>query len=338
MKNRREFIKISALGSMAMISGTACSGTTETDESSAVIAGSGSKPIVVSTWKHGLEANAAAWKVLSKGGSALDASEAGVRVTESDPENLSVGLGGLPDREGIVTLDACIMDHKGNCGAVAFLQDIENPISVARKVMEETPHVMLAGEGAYQFAREQGFPKTNLLTEKARLLYEEWLKTSKYETIINRENHDTIGMLAIDSEGNLSGACTTSGMSYKLHGRVGDSPIIGAGLFVDNEVGAACATGVGEAVIRVAGSSVIVEMMRHGKSPQEACEEAVRRIIEKHENIEEMQVAFLALDKQGRVGSASVHCGFSYALKTEDKTELIQAKYKLLECTEIEEA
>jgi len=258
----------------------------------------------------------------------LDAVEQGVKVTESDPENMSVGLGGLPDRDGNVTLDACIMNHKSECGAVAFLKHIENPISVARKVMEDTPHVMLAGEGALEFALEKGFKKTNLLTEKAKEAWENWLKESEYQPVINSENHDTIGMLAIDEEGNLSGACTTSGMAYKLHGRVGDSPIIGAGLFVDNEIGAACATGVGEAVIRTAGSAIVVELMRHGKTPQEACEEAVARIMQKHDNLENMQVGFIALDKNGNVGCHSVYAGFNIALRDNDNEKMVDATYE----------
>ncbi len=283
--------------------------------------------IVISTWDHGQAANAAAWKILEKKGTALDAVEAGVRVTESDPENQSVGLGGLPDREGKVTLDACIMNHKNECGAVAFLQDIENPISVARKVMEDTPHVMLAGQGAYQFAREKGFPKKNLLTPAAEKAWKKWLETSNYKPVINRENHDTIGLLALDQMGNLSGACTTSGMAYKLHGRVGDSPLIGAGLFVDNEVGAACATGVGEAVIRIAGSAIVVELMRHGRTPQEACKEAVDRILQKHDNIEDLQVGFIALNKKGEYGGFCIHEGFNYALKTKTQNEMLDALF-----------
>ena len=332
MKSRRDFIKISAIGSAAVVVPTACAseepnqeGTSTTNSNEEVVV---TKPIVVSTWNHGLEANAGAWKILEEGGKAIDAVEAGVRVTESDPENMSVGLGGLPDREGNVTLDACIMDENSNCGAVAFLKHIENPISVARKVMDETPHVMLAGEGALQFALEQGFEKTDLLTEKAKEAWEKWLEESEYQPVINSENHDTIGMLAIDEEGNLSGACTTSGMAYKLHGRVGDSPIIGAGLFVDNEVGAACATGVGEAVIRTAGSAIVVELMRSGKTPQEACEEAVARIIAKHDNLENLQVGFIALDKNGNYGCHSVYAGFNIAVKTNEMDEMVDAEYE----------
>lgn len=284
-------------------------------------------PVVVSTWNHGIQANEKALEVLAKGGTALDAVEAGVAVVESDPENTSVGLGGRPDRDGRVTLDACIMDQNSQCGAVAFLEHIENPISVARKVMEETPHVMLVGEGALSFALEQGFEKINLLTPDSEKAWKEWLQDSQYQPQINSENHDTIGMLALDDSGNLSGACTTSGMAYKLNGRVGDSPIIGAGLFLDNEVGACCATGVGEAVIRIAGSAVVVEMMRQGKSPQEACQEAVERIISKHSDLTNMQVGFLALDKSGNAGAYSVYQHFNYALGTETKNEMVDAGF-----------
>ena len=326
MKSRRKFLKITALGTAAVISNPILASENK-EILNKLNSNKITKPIVVSTWNHGMAANEASWKILSKGGTALDAVEAGVRVTESDASNMSVGLGGLPDRDGFVTLDACIMDENNKCGAVAFLQDIENPISVARKVMEDTPHVMLAGEGARQFAFEKGFKKTNLLTEKSKKAWEEWKKKSKYQPIINSENHDTIGQLALDENGNLSGACTTSGMAYKIHGRVGDSPIIGAGLFVDNEVGAACATGMGEAVIRVAGSAIVVELMRNGKTPYEACKEAVERVIKKHSDLKNLQVGFLALNKNGEVGAYSVYAGFNYAVHTKSQNDLIDAKY-----------
>lgn len=288
------------------------------------------KPVVVSTWKHGMEANKAAWEILNNKGTALDAVESGVRVTESDPQNRSVGLGGNPDRDGNVTLDACIMNHESNCGAVAYLQNIENPISVARKVMEDTPHVMIVGKGAEEFAYSKGFEKTDLLTEGARKAWEEWKEKEELKKPeINHENHDTIGMLAIDEEGNLSGACTTSGWAYKLAGRVGDSPLIGAGLFVDNEIGAACATGLGEAVIRIAGSHTVVELMRQGYTPNEACKMAVDRIIKKHKDLEGLQVGFLALNKDGIAGGHSTYYGFNYAYTDNDKNELIDAKYEL---------
>lgn len=326
MKTRRDFIKLSALGSAAVLT-SSCLTSKKENKTKNVISKKITKPIVISTWNHGMEANAAAWTILGKGGNALDAVEAGVRVTESDPNNSSVGLGGLPDRDGKVTLDACIMNFENNCGAVGFLQDIENPISVARKVMEDTQHVMLVGNGAKQFALEKGFKETNLLTENSKKAWEEWKLKSKYQPVINSENHDTIGMLALDEKGNLSGACTTSGMAYKLHGRVGDSPIIGAGLFVDNEVGAACATGMGEAVIRIAGSAIVVELMRNGMSPNEACKEAVNRVIKKHKDLTNLQVGFLALNKNGEAGGYSVYAGFNYALHTNTINELIDAEF-----------
>lgn len=329
MKNRRDFIKIGALGSVAVLTQQACSQPTEEKETIGEDPNKTiNKPIVVSTWSHGQDANKAAWEILKNNGTALDAVEQGVRVTESDPENMSVGLGGLPDRDGNVSLDACIMDHESRCGSVAFLQHIENPISVARKVMEDTPHVMLAGQGALNFAEEKGFKKTNLLTEKAKEKWQEWLVESEYKPVINRENHDTIGMLALDSEGRLSGACTTSGMAYKMHGRVGDSPIIGAGLFVDQEVGAACATGVGEAVIRVAGSAMIVELMRNGMSPEEACKEVVNRIVSKHQSVENLQVGFIALNKYGEYGCYSVYEGFNIALTDQNNEKLVDAAFE----------
>ncbi len=314
MTQRRSFLKKLSLGAISL-------GSFSSIAKAFPFRGKAVKPIVVSTWHHGLAANEAAWKVLSEGGRALDAVESGVRVTEADADNLSVGIGGLPDREGHVTLDACIMDENGNCGSVAFLEGIVHPISVARLVMEKTPHVMLVGEGALQFAKEQGFKTEKLLTAKAEKEWRQWLKTSEYKPVINVENHDTIGLLALDEQGNLSGACTTSGLAYKMRGRVGDSPIIGAGLYVDNEVGAATATGLGEAVIKVCGSHLIVELMRQGLSPQEACETAIKRIA-KQKNSREFQIGFLALNKNGEVGAYSLQPGFDFAQYAEGTNQM----------------
>lgn len=287
-----------------------------------------SKPIVVSTWNFGIEANKEAWKILSANGRSLDAIEKGVQVPEGDPTENTVGLGGLPDREGKVTLDACIMDENANCGAVVCLEHIVHPISVARKVMEDTPHVMLVGDGALQFALEKGFQKENLLTKESEAAWKEWLKTSEYKPIANIENHDTIGMVAMDANDNISGGCTTSGMAYKMRGRVGDSPIIGAGLFVDNEIGAATSTGVGEEVIRIVGSHLVVELMRQGNSPQEACEIAVKRIVKNQpENSKNIQVGFLAINKKGAYGAYALQKGFTYAVYSpEIPNKLFEAK------------
>jgi N4-(beta-N-acetylglucosaminyl)-L-asparaginase len=287
-------------------------------------------PIVLSTWVHGLEANRAAWEILSKGGKAVDAVEHGVRVTEADLANRSVGIGGRPDRDGHVTLDACIMDEKSRCGAVAFMEGIAHPISVARAVMETTQHVMLVGEGAEKFAIENGFEQAKMPIPEVKKDWQNWKKENKdlfKKPIINHENHDTIGMIAMDANGDLSGACTTSGWAYKMHGRVGDSPIIGAGLFVDNEIGAATSTGLGEAIIRVAGSSMVVELMRHGYTPLDACKEVVNRIIKKHSDLTNLQCGFIAIDKKGNIGSYSVYAGFNFALKTATEDKMVDAGF-----------
>ncbi len=337
MFNRRKFIKATAL-STALI---AIDKKSIADEITKSNKNTLNKPIVISTWDFGVAANADAWKVLSKNGRALDAVEQGVWVPEADETNQTVGYGGLPDRDGKVTLDACIMDENGNIGAVLALEHIKHPISVARKVMEKTPHVMLAGNGALQFALEQGFKKENLLTAASEKAWKEWLKTAKYEPVMNIENklydkvapqklpgnqynHDTIGMIAMDAKGNLSGACTTSGMAYKLHGRIGDSPIIGAGLYIDNEVGGATSTGVGEEVIRTVGSFLVVELMRQGYTPEDACKEAVMRIIKKKpETAKNIQVGFLAINKNGEHGAYAIQKGFSYAVCDSQKQDLV---------------
>lgn len=288
------------------------------------------RPIVISTWRHGIEANKAAYEVIQNNGVAIDAVEQGVRVTEADISNRSVGIGGRPDASGHVTLDACIMNHDSTCGSVAYLDGIDHPISVARSVMEKTPHVMLVGKGAKEFALNQGFNKIKTPIKEVKKDWKSWKKEQKAEQKkpeINHENHDTIGLLALDAQGRLSGACTTSGWAYKLPGRVGDSPIIGAGLFVDGDVGAACATGLGEAVIRIAGSHTVVELMRNGMTPQEACKAAVERIINKHNDLTGLQVGFIAIDKNGNYGGYSVYNGFNYAIKTEQEEELIDASY-----------
>ncbi|MBL7472391.1 N(4)-(beta-N-acetylglucosaminyl)-L-asparaginase [Robertkochia sediminum] len=333
---RREFIQNAALSTLAVGTLQACNTAIpeQTKDVPPIPEADGNRsPLVISTWNHGLPANTAAWDILRAGGQALDAVEAGVRTAEANPEVSSVGYGGWPDREGQVTLDACIMDHKSNAGAVAFLQHIKHPISVARKVMEETPHVMLVGEGALQFALDQGFRKEELLTEKALEAYRNWREKSQYKPVINIENHDTISMLALDVRNNIAGACTTSGAAWKMHGRVGDSPLIGSGLFLDNEVGGAAATGLGEAIIKTAGSAMVVELMRNGASPEEACKEVVDRIERIYRNSpdrEYLQVGFIALNKAGGYGSYCLRPGFNYAVQHgEMESTLIDATYKI---------
>ena len=340
MVNRRKFIQASAFTGFASLLAKGIWSMAET----VTVKG---KAVVISTWDAGLRANKAAWDILGKGGRALDAVEKGVMVTESE-QNCCVGLDANPDRDGFVTLDACIMDEFSNCGSVAFLERIKHPVSVARRVMEKTPHVMLVGSGAQQFAVAEGFPlEEQKLSPDAQKNYDNWLKKSEYKPpAINIEskkdhgpfapnklengewNHDTIGMVAMDANGNLSGSCTTSGAGFKMRGRLGDSPIIGAGLFVDNEVGACTATGQGEDVIRVAGSHSVVELMRQGLSPEAACKKIIERIIKiKGAKAKDIQVAFLAVNKKGQVGAFAIHKGFSYAIKTNALEKLVPAKF-----------
>lgn len=356
MVNRRFFLQSSLFSSLALLIGK------KTQAISTVPAVTG-QPVVISTWDTGIAANKGAWEVLSRKGSALDAVEAGVRVTESSI-NCCVGLGANPDRDGIVTLDASIMDHQYNCGSVGALERIKHPISVARRVMEKTPHVILVGQGAQQFAVAEGFPlEPQVLSQDAERAYQEWLKKSEYKPVINIENtkpsgtngpgagagahsggdqdmvaaparlpdgewnHDTIGMVAIDAAGNLSGSVTTSGMGFKMRGRLGDSPIIGAGLYVDNEVGAATSTGQGEDVIRVCGSYMVVEFMRQGMSPEQACKAAVKRIAKiKGEKAKDIQVAFIAINRKGETGAFALQKGFSYAIKSDREERMVPVK------------
>ncbi|MFQ6102822.1 MAG: N(4)-(beta-N-acetylglucosaminyl)-L-asparaginase [Candidatus Glassbacteria bacterium] len=296
-----------------------------------VAKGTRKEPVVISTWKHGFEANEKAYSILTGGGRSLDAVEMGVRVSENDPEVTGVGLGGLPDETGIVTLDASIMSPDGNAGAVGALRNIKNPISVARKVMEETDHVFLVGEGALSFAKAHGFKEEYLLTDASR---ERWLRWKQKMSDVDDwlspvDDHDTIGMVARDSNGDVAGACTTSGLAFKIHGRVGDSPIPGAGMYVANEVGGAAATGRGEAVIKICGSFLVVELMRRGKTPQRACEIAAQRIIDANDGKPDFQVAFIALSSDGEHGAVSIQEGFEFALSKNGKTELLKSKHLL---------
>lgn len=322
MTSRREFLRNSliATGSLALPPMTAASG----DLAGRRVGGKPPHGRVVSTWNFGVGANAAAWPVLARDGSALDAVEAGARWAEADLCNSTVGHCGYPDRDGVLTLDSSIMAGDGRCGAVAALEDIEHPVSVARAVMEHTPYVMLVGDGAQEFAVSQGFPKQPLLTDAARKAWHEWLATSGYRpgteprpdgTLGGAHDHDTLGIVALDGHGALAGACTTSGIAWKMHDRVADSAIIGAGLYVDNDVGAATASGVGEEMIRNAASFLVVELMRQGRSPTEACRGAIERVVHKRPAASKtLQVCFLAINKDGEVGAYALHPGFVYAV------------------------
>ncbi len=311
---RRDFLRSSVLG-LAVPSSLMNADTLKANKNN---------PVICSTWNFGLPANELALKVLDNGGNALDAAEAGARHAESDPENSSVGFGGLPDEKGNVTLDACVMDSTGNAGSVAFLQNIKHPVSVARKIMEETKHVMLVGEGARQFAVSNGFEEINLLTEQSEKDWKKWLKERKEMT--PHETHDTLSVLVQDKMGDLAGACTTSGWAYKMHGRVGDGPIIGAGLFVDNEIGCAAATGLGEEVIKTTGSFLVVELMRQGYDPTKACEEALNRVIKAHNGNPDFQIGYIALRKDGEIGSACLKWSFEYALARGGENKLHKIK------------
>ena len=325
---RRRFIKNASISSLSIAIGSSLNSCSENSSDETKSSKSKTQlPMVVATWDV-KSATAKAWGILINGGTALDAVEQGCRIEEANEKGQSVGKGGLPDRDGNVTLDACIMNAEGNSGSVVYLQNITHAVSVARKVMEDTPHVMLAGKGAENFALAKGFKKENLLTDSSKKAWIKWSKKSQYKPIINIENHDTIGMLSIDQQGNISGACTTSGLAYKMNGRVGDSPIIGAGLFVDNEIGGAVATGLGEEVVKTVGSFLIVELMRQGKTPQQACEEAIRRIVQKpNSNYKNFQVGYIAINKSGEIGSYSIHQWFSITTYQNDKNQTIQSGY-----------
>jgi len=326
MNKRRNFIKKSILGTVGASSLIKCDVPTNSNAQATY-------PRIISTWNHGLSANKEAWKNLMDGKNGISAVEAGVKISEADPKVRSVGYGGFPDREGIVTLDACIMDKNSNCGSVSFLQNIKHPISVARLVMEQTSHVMLSGKGALDFAISKGFEQEELLTKESKKDWIKWKEESKYKPVINIENHDTISMLLIDNNGDLFGACTTSGAAWKMHGRVGDSPIIGAGLFLDNEVGAAAATGLGEAVIRTSGSAMVVELMRQGHPPLEACKLIVDRISKIHRSGPDwdyLQVGFIAINKKGEYAGYSLKKGFDYAVcDNENQNSLLKADYSI---------
>jgi len=326
MNKRRNFIKKSILGTVGASSLIKCDVPTNSNAEATY-------PRIISTWNHGLSANKEAWKNLMDGKNGISAVEAGVKISEADPKVRSVGYGGFPDRDGIVTLDACIMDKNSNCGSVSFLQNIKHPISVARLVMEQTPHVMLSGKGALDFAISKGFEQEELLTKESKKDWIKWKEESKYKPVINIENHDTISMLLIDNNGDLFGACTTSGAAWKMHGRVGDSPIIGAGLFLDNEVGAAAATGLGEAVIRTSGSAMVVELMRQGHPPLEACKLIVDRISKIHRSGPDwdyLQVGFIAINKKGEYAGYSLKKGFDYAVcDNENQNSLLKADYSI---------
>ena len=289
-----------------------------------------SLPCFVSTWPFGKPANDIALGTLQSGKSVLDAVEQGIRSVEADVSNTSVGAGGTPNAAGVVQLDACIMYGPGHqAGSVAGIEGILHPISVARAVMEKTRHVMLVGQGARDFAIENGFEQANLLTDDRRTAWEKWrAEQNKQPAGSKADNHDTIALIGVAADGTVAGGCSTSGLGYKLPGRVGDSPILGSGLYVDNEVGGAGATGTGENVMRYCATFMIVEAMRHGMSPQAACVAAIRRISRRDpRDISELHINFVAIDKQGNVGAAGTDKEFRYAVTDGRSSSIIDAEW-----------
>ena len=318
-QTRRDFLKHTTAAAATFSAGCA------SPQSSAHLAKRG--PLIVSTWGFGKPANELALKVLQGGGSALDAVEQGVRLVETSG-NTSVGLSGKPNAAGVVQLDACIMNGPGHqAGSVAGVEGVVHPISAARLVMEKTPHVMLVGAGAHWFAEQNGLEVRDGQADKAN--YREWLTRQKRPTPgkgDKPENHDTIAQIILDAGGNIAGGCSTSGWSGKVPGRVGDSPIIGGGVYVDNEVGAAGATGLGENVMRYCASYQVVENMRHGMSPTEACAEAIRRIARTDPQGMDLAINFIAIDKHGKFGAAGTQANFPYSVTTPTFSEVRKGK------------
>ena len=322
--SRRKFISRSAV---AFAGGTVLSRATGAPAPSLPEL-SARAPVFVSTWPFGLPANLAALAVLKRGGSGLDALEQGIWVVESDPDNASVGLGGIPNAAGIVQLDACIMSGPGHgAGSVGAVSGFRHPISIARRVMETTRHVMLVGKGAEEFAAKNGFERGPKVSPKQKAAWQKWQaeQAAKAKAAKAAPNHDTIAMVALLPDGNLFGGCSTSGWGFKIPGRVGDSPIIGSGLYVDNEVGAAGATGIGENVMRYCGSFLVVEYLRQGLHPQEACLETIKRIAKQDPKGFDLSINFIALDKQGRFGAAGTGQGFEYSVACDAFSKVFQS-------------
>lgn len=322
-QNRRRFFRDTALAAAA-------TSLIEQIHRGAWAAESAPRPCFVSTWPFGKPANDQALKTLTRGGTVLDAIEQGIHIIEADAANTSVGLGGTPNAVGVVQLDACIMDGIGHrAGSVAAIEDVLHPISAARLVMDKTKHVMLVGSDARKFALEHGLEARNLLTEGRRKAWRKWhleqASDKEEQAPTPADNHDTIALVGVDSKGNMAGGCSTSGLGYKTPGRVGDSPILGSGLYVDNEVGAAGATGVGENVMRYCATFMIVEAMSRGASPTDACVQTIHRIAKKDpRELKDLHINFIALDKFGRHGAAGTNGSFRYAVTSVNGSEVLK--------------
>jgi len=304
-------------------------------------------PLMLATWTFGRAANAAGWShLVAQDGGALDAVEHACRHAEADPENMTVGFGGRPDAAGEVTLDAAVMCSPARCGSVAFVRRFIHPVTLARLVMERSPHVLLVGDGAERFARAHGQPEQDLLTPAARAAYDAWRAASPGAPSAPAANieeqradpggqdgtgsHDTIGVLALDAAGRLAGACSSSGLAFKHPGRVGDSPIVGHGLYVDPARGAAVATGHGERVMGVCGTFLAVERMGRGDSPRRAAEAVIRRVAEACDLADDDQIGLITLALSGVWSSAALRPGFSVAVRTGDRDEMTDPEFTLL--------
>ena len=315
--NRRTFMKSVA----------AAAAVSASKSSSAQSAEGG--PVFLSTWAHGKPANERAAEVFKAGGSLLDAVEKGINVPESDPNVTSVGYGGLPNEEGVVELDAAIMDGtRHHAGAVASLRSIKNPISVARKVLEKTRHTTLAGEGAFRFALKMGFKPEQLLTPESLKKWLEWKAKPDRQTFwADASNHDTIGMVATDGKGHVVSGCSTSGLAWKIAGRVGDSPLVGCGVYADDNVGAASATGDGDLMTNYCTSVSIVHMMAGGASPQDACVELLQHMVKTDPKNRTAYVCVIAINNRGEIGAAAMHSShpLKYALWRNGESQLLDS-------------
>jgi len=287
------------------------------------------EPLILATWTFGQVANAAGWPhLIGERGGALDAVEHACRAVEADPTNRTVGYGGRPDADGEVTLDASIMTAPDRCGSVCFVRGYVHAVSIARLVMDRSPHVLLAGDGAERLAAAHGLERADLLAPAAREAWQQWRATaaepaSPTANIEEPPSHDTMGVLALDAAGTLAGACSTSGLAFKMPGRVGDSPIIGQGLYVDPARGAAVATGHGERVMGVCGTFLAVEHMGQGATPAHAAEAVIRRILDAYDLTDDDQVGIMTLTPDGRWSSAAIRPGFRVAVRTADRDELV---------------
>jgi N4-(beta-N-acetylglucosaminyl)-L-asparaginase len=315
--NRRDFIKsIAAAGALAGVPAQA--------------AESDGGPVFLATWKHGLPAVDRAAEVFHRGGSLLDAIEKGINIPEEDPEVTSVGYGGLPNAEGIVELDAGIMDGtRHRAGAVCGLRGVKTPISVARLVLEKTSHTTIGGIGLQEFARNMGYHPEQLLTPNSLKKWMEWKTDPHRRTFwLSPENHDTIGVVATDGKGHIVAGCSTSGLAWKIPGRVADSPLVGCGYYADDRAGGASATGDGDLMTNYCTSVSIVQMMARGVSPQEACEELLRDMVKADAKNKEGECAVIAMNNRGEVGGASMNAKFhlQYALWKAGKSQMIESK------------